>query len=102
MNIRYHVELSEAERYELTALVGGGKHYARKIKRAQILLAADGGLSDDDIAAAVGHLDCLSRVGETSSMAALRDDHSRASLLRMHPLHKRHDHPASSRVPFHR
>jgi hypothetical protein len=37
MNIRYHVELSEAERCELTALVGSGKHYARKIKRAQIL-----------------------------------------------------------------
>ena len=53
MNIRYHVELSEAERGELAALVGGGKHYARKIKRAQILLAADSGLSDDDIAAAV-------------------------------------------------
>ena len=53
MNIRYHVELSEAERCELTALVGGGKHYARKIKRAQILLAADSGRSDDDIAAAV-------------------------------------------------
>src|SRR5208337_5070714 len=48
MNIRYHVELSEAERCELTALVGGGKPYARKIKRAQILLAADSGLSDDD------------------------------------------------------
>ncbi len=53
MNIRYHVELSEAERCELTALVGSGKHYARKLKRAQILLAADSGLSDDDIAAAV-------------------------------------------------
>ena len=53
MNIRYHVELSQAERCKLTALVGGGKHYARKIKRAQILLAADSGLSDDDIAAAV-------------------------------------------------
>ena len=53
MNIRYHVELSEAERGELAVLVGGGKHYARKIKRAQILLAADSGLSDDDIAAAV-------------------------------------------------
>ena len=52
MNIRYHVELSEAERGELTALVGGGKHYARKIKRAD-LLAADSGLSDDDIAAAL-------------------------------------------------
>jgi transposase len=54
MNIRYHVELSEAERCELAALVGSGKHYARKIKRAQILLAADSGLSDDDdIATAV-------------------------------------------------
>ena len=53
INIRYHVELSEAERCELTALVGSGKHYARKIKRAQILLAADSGLSDEDIAAAV-------------------------------------------------
>ena len=36
MNIRYHVELNQAERCELAALVGGGKHYARKIKRAQI------------------------------------------------------------------
>ena len=53
MNIRYHVDLSEAERCELTALVGSGKHYARKIKRAQILFAADSGLSDEDIAAAV-------------------------------------------------
>jgi len=53
MNIRYHVELSEAERCELTALVGSGKHYAHRIKRAQILLAADSGLIDDDIAAAV-------------------------------------------------
>ena len=51
MNVRYHVELSEAERCELTALVGSGKHYARKIKRAQILLVADSGLSDEEIAA---------------------------------------------------
>ena len=54
MNIRYHVELSEAERCELTALVGSGKHYARKLKRAQILLAADSRLSDDDIAVVAG------------------------------------------------
>ena len=53
MNIRYHVELSEAERRELTALVGSGRHCARKFKRAQILLAADSGLRDDAIAAAV-------------------------------------------------
>ena len=53
MNIRYRVDLSEAERAELTALLNGGKHAARKIKRAQILLAADAGVSDDVIASSV-------------------------------------------------
>ena len=53
MNIRYHVGLTETERRELAALTSGGKHSARKLKRAQILLAADAGLSDDEIAAAV-------------------------------------------------
>ena len=53
MNIRYRVELSEAERAQLTALLSGGKHAARKIKRAQILLAADAGVSDEAIAASV-------------------------------------------------
>jgi transposase len=53
MNVRYRVELSQLEREELTALVSGGRHPARKIKRAQILLAADAGASDDDIAASV-------------------------------------------------
>jgi len=51
MNIRYRVELSQAERDELTELLSGGKHPARKLKRAQILLAADARSSDDDIAA---------------------------------------------------
>jgi transposase len=53
MNLRYRVELNQAERAELTAIVSGGKHAARKLKRAQILLAADAGTSDDDIAAGV-------------------------------------------------
>src|SRR5277367_6854479 len=53
MNIRYRVELSEAERLELEALLSGGKHAARKLKRAQILLAADAGASDETIASAV-------------------------------------------------
>ena len=53
MNIRYRVELSEAERAQLAALLGGGKHAARKIKRAQILLAADAGVGDEAIAASV-------------------------------------------------
>jgi transposase len=54
MNVRYRVELSQAERGELTTPLSGGKHAARKLKRAQILLAADAGASDEDIATSVG------------------------------------------------
>jgi transposase len=54
MNVRYRVELSQAERGELEALLSGGKHAARKLKRAQILLAAAAGLGDEEIAKAVG------------------------------------------------
>ena len=50
MNIRYRVELSEEERQELEALLSGGRHAARKLKRAQILLAADAGATDETIA----------------------------------------------------
>jgi transposase len=53
MNIRYRVDLSQTERDQLTALLSGGKHPARKLKRAQILLAADAGVSDEAIATAV-------------------------------------------------
>lgn len=53
MNIRYRVDLSQSERDQLTALLSGGKHPARKLKRAQILLAADGGASDAEVAARV-------------------------------------------------
>jgi hypothetical protein len=52
MNIRYRVELDEAERAQLTAMLGGGKHAARKLKRAQILLAEDAGVGDEEIARA--------------------------------------------------
>ena len=45
MNVRYRVELSQTERAELTTLLSGGKQAARKLKRAQILLAADAGAS---------------------------------------------------------
>ena len=54
MNVRYRVELAEAEHAALTALVGGGKHPVRKLKRVQILLAAHAGLADEAIAEAVG------------------------------------------------
>jgi DDE superfamily endonuclease/Winged helix-turn helix len=53
MNVRYRVELSQAERGELTAMLSKGKRAARKLKRAQILLAADAGRSDEEIARAV-------------------------------------------------
>src|SRR5260370_26331906 len=53
MNVRYRVELSQAERDELTAMLSKGKRAARKLKRAQILLAADAGRSDEEIARTV-------------------------------------------------
>ena len=53
MNVRYRVELTQAEREELTALLSGGKHAARKLKRAQVLLAAEAGVDDETIAATV-------------------------------------------------
>jgi Winged helix-turn helix len=54
MNVRYRVTLTQCERDELWALLSGGKHPARRLKRAQILLAADSGVSDEDIAAGIG------------------------------------------------
>jgi transposase len=54
MNIRYRVELSEAERTELQAMLSGGKQAARRPKRAQILLAAAAGVPDEVIAQSVG------------------------------------------------
>src|SRR3981081_3358811 len=53
MNVRYRVELSQAERFELTAILSKGKQAARKLKRAQILLAAHAGRSDEEIARTV-------------------------------------------------
>ena len=54
MNVRYRVELSQTERTELTAILSGGRHAARRLKRAQILLAADAGASDEEITRSVG------------------------------------------------
>lgn len=54
MNIRYRVELSEVERGELQAMLSGGKQAARRLKRAQILLAADAGVPDETIAKSLG------------------------------------------------
>jgi transposase len=53
MNVRYRVELSQAEREQLGEMLRGGHHAARKLKRAQILLAADSGVTDAAIATSV-------------------------------------------------
>ena len=49
MNIRYRVTLTQCERDELGALLSGGNHPARRLKRAQILLAADAGVGTNAI-----------------------------------------------------
>jgi transposase len=53
MNIRYRIRLSSEERVQLHELVQGGRAPVRRVKRAQILLAAARGSSDERIAANV-------------------------------------------------
>src|SRR5690349_12818399 len=48
MNIRYRVGPRAT-----MAMLSGGKHAARKLKRAQILLAAEAGVGDEEIARSV-------------------------------------------------
>jgi transposase len=50
MHIRYRVDLEPSERQQLEAMVAGGIHAVRRVKRAQILLAAHRGVSDAEIA----------------------------------------------------
>ncbi|MBA3464835.1 MAG: IS630 family transposase [Deltaproteobacteria bacterium] len=50
MNVRYRVTLEASERVQLVAMVLGGKGAVRRLKRAQILLAADSGSTDEEIA----------------------------------------------------
>src|SRR5262245_12058870 len=54
MNVRYVVGLTPEERRELETLVAKGTTWARKLKRAQVLLAADAGTADGTIAATIG------------------------------------------------
>src|ERR671912_879991 len=54
MTIRYRVDLSEVERIELQTLLRGGRHAARTLKRAQILLAVDAGMPDETIVQSLG------------------------------------------------
>jgi len=47
---RYVVELTSSERDELLALIAAGESSARKLKRANMLLLADEGKKDEEIA----------------------------------------------------
>jgi len=60
---KYAVSLSDQERQTLTTFVNTGVHAARAIKRAHILLLADGGHSDPAIAEESGT--CLTTVCHT-------------------------------------
>jgi transposase len=50
MNVKYRVTLDTSERVQLVSMVLGGKGAVRRLKRAQILLAADNGSTDEEIA----------------------------------------------------
>ena len=54
MNIIYRIKLDDGERLSLNALLSRGHAAVRRVKRAQILLAADRGLGDQAIAASLG------------------------------------------------
>ena len=54
MNVPYIVELSAAEREQLQAMVSAGSCAVRKLKRAQVLLAAERGAGDAQVASMVG------------------------------------------------
>ncbi|MCP3065754.1 IS630 family transposase [Myxococcus sp. K38C18041901] len=53
MNLRYLVTLAVEEKSELEALAKGGTERVRHVKRAQILLAAHIGITDEQIASSV-------------------------------------------------
>ena len=53
MNKNYQIQLTEEERRELGRMVESGRKLARKITRARILLLADAGKKDREIAEAL-------------------------------------------------
>lgn len=60
---KYHVRLTREERGELEQMLKKGMLAVRKLKRAQILLAADGGEKDEQIAAVLGvHVNTVERI----------------------------------------
>ena len=82
---KYIVTLSDEEREQLTALIQSGKHPARKLLKARILLKADasqggGGWSDSQIAAALeSSVDTVAR-----TRRLLVEEGLEAALIRKH------------------
>lgn len=64
---KYIVELSEAEQEHLLNLIKGGKPAARKVARAHVLLRANEGATDDEIAQAL-HLGYLDGASHTPAL----------------------------------
>jgi transposase len=93
---KYLVKLDDAERQQLEELLRGGRHAARKLTRARILLKADAGCSDTNIVAALnvgratverlrqrfveGGLECLSDKPRPGAPAKL-DEKGEARLI---------------------
>ena len=75
MNVRFRVDLNQKERDQLGAMLSGGKHAARRLKRAQILLAADAGEPDVAIAANV----CVGRKKLVSEIDAWQKQRNSAN-----------------------
>lgn len=70
---KYLVELTEAERVELQALTRKGQVKARVMKRAQVLLKADAGLSDPAIMAALDiSRPCVERIRQRFAAGRLQ------------------------------
>ena len=53
MQIKWRVDLTAEEREHLLGLIRKGKRGARTLARARVLLKADEGMTDDEVAAAV-------------------------------------------------
>lgn len=60
---KYHINLSDEERQQLSELTSKGTVKARRLKRALILLKADEGLTDEQIIAAINvSRPCVERI----------------------------------------
>jgi transposase len=63
MTKKYHVQLTETEREDLQKLLSKGKIAVRRLKRAQILLAAGSGMTDERIASTIQvHVNTVERI----------------------------------------